>query len=203
MFEIGESFQDLNEFQLALHPSTVRKLDSPSSSPRVSRATNVSPPSLWSVDILLDPIIQRFRYHFRGTQKTNDLYHPEWYYSFALDSIQKHKPFLDLLQRILDDSDVGEFDIVSLFISGVCSEIVDKLSEDIGPIEEKQDIFWNTLNETLSFKKELRHRYDYTDSYPHPLRIFYANYMDYWVQLETECKAHYFYSLHNRFSPIP
>lgn len=187
--EIGESFQYLNDFQIAAQPSQtgMRKVESPSSSPVLVRASRFSAaPNLWSIDILLEPIIQRFRFHFRGTQKTNDLSHPEWYYSFVLDSIQKHQSFLEMLQRTFEDSESENYDTISLFISGFCSEIVDKLSEDLETIESNQEIFWQTLNETLTFKKELQQRYDYSNDYPHPLRLFCSNYMDFWIDLETK-----------------
>jgi hypothetical protein len=158
--------------------------------------------------MLLDPILKRFQFNFRGNQKTNDLAHPEWYYAFSLKSIGDHFPFLELLQRVTNKKNkktfrgypkkdhLNEFpldpeapegiDVIGQFISGICAEIVDKLSQDLVQVKEDPEIFWRTLNESLNFKKELRRRYKYQNE-SDPLRLFYSNYMDAWLRMEEDC----------------
>lgn len=54
-------------------------------------------PRSWAVQLLVEPLITRFRHHFVGDprpQSTNRLERPEWLTSFLLDAIQQHAPLI-------------------------------------------------------------------------------------------------------------
>ncbi len=58
--------------------------------------------SLWAMDILLDSIIQRFRFHFSGKKATHRIDKPEWPLHHAKKVVQEHSVFLTVfVQQLL------------------------------------------------------------------------------------------------------
>ncbi|KAI0281623.1 TIP-1 family-domain-containing protein [Russula aff. rugulosa BPL654] len=57
---------------------------------------------LYPIQALVQPLSQRFRYHFEGTRETNKLGKPEWYFTHILNVSHEHRLFFDaVVQRLL------------------------------------------------------------------------------------------------------
>ena len=62
---------------------------------------------LWAMDVLCEPLLRRFQYHFCGTRETNRLDKPEWMFAFVEKLLVEHEPSLTHLQAALDAGGVG------------------------------------------------------------------------------------------------
>lgn len=57
------------------------------------------------VQKLMDPIISRFRFHFRTKQKTNRVDKPEYFYTFITKTMKDIDVVLSVVQEICDELD--------------------------------------------------------------------------------------------------
>jgi hypothetical protein len=77
------------------------------------------------------------------------------------------------------------------FLSELCREIQQKLTDDIPLLVGDDSMFWHTLNETLLFEKTIQINYlhEQIPEFPHPITIFVTNYTYFtkWLQLELQC----------------
>ncbi|KAJ7356913.1 TIP-1 family-domain-containing protein [Mycena albidolilacea] len=57
---------------------------------------------LYPLQALIQPISQRFKYHFEGTRQTNRTDKPEWYFTHVLNVMHEHRPFMEaVIQPLL------------------------------------------------------------------------------------------------------
>ena len=71
------------------------------------------------VNILLDPLKKRFKYHFMGPKKTNNPLKPEWYLQQVWIWIQRSKSFFDTCVTPAKRPDESNFPGHTMFSSGL------------------------------------------------------------------------------------
>ncbi|XP_045468942.1 RAD50-interacting protein 1 [Harmonia axyridis] len=112
--------------------------------------------------LMIQPLRKRFIYHFYGARQTNRLDKPEWYFTQILTWIRDHKDFLHKwIQPIVDKMGYCHLDIELEFLVGLVQLAIEKLQADIAKAQYDDFTFSHTVDEALSFDKELRSSYDY------------------------------------------
>lgn len=146
----------LTEYLLQIElPNENDPIDSLTSSVNIS---NLSVPAT----LMIQPLRKRFVYHFYGTRQTNRLDKPEWYFTQILTWIRDHKDFLNKwIQPVIDKLGHCHVDIQLEFMVGLVQLSIEKLQADIGKAQYDDFMFSHTVDEALSFDKELRSSYDY------------------------------------------
>ncbi|EGW31136.1 uncharacterized protein SPAPADRAFT_57035 [Spathaspora passalidarum NRRL Y-27907] len=132
------------------------------------------PDSWWAVDILLEPIVLRFNYHFNSSHKdTNKLSKPEWALNYIETFLTGHLPLLNL---IVDDSfkqvsRIGTYEIITSLLKPVREKIlrminiinsnITKFQSDPGMLEKNGLLLSHLIFELSSFDQRLRNTYKY------------------------------------------
>ena len=141
------------------------------------------PSELWLVDVVLAPLLKRFRFHFEERRETNRRDKPEWMFSHVAGLIRLHAPFLStvmqpmvlaplsVLQEIALDSAAAEWEtdafmrmlgrscahgVSSAVVAGLCRAIRAKFLREQPSLLLEPQLFCHTLNETLAFERDLR-----------------------------------------------
>ncbi|KGL84380.1 RAD50-interacting protein 1, partial [Tinamus guttatus] len=130
-----------------------------------------SPPIILPMQIMLNPLQKRFKYHFTGNKQTNVLNKPEWYLTQVLMWIGNHAQFLDdKIQPILDKA--GSSVNAGLeFSRGLVMLILEKLAADIPCLLYDDTLFSHLVDEVLLFERELYSVHGYLSSFPSCMHI--------------------------------
>ncbi|KAK2514564.1 Rint1 [Columba guinea] len=130
-----------------------------------------SPPIILPIQIMLNPLQKRFKYHFTGNKQTNVLNKPEWYLTQVLMWIGNHAKFLDdKIQPILDKA--GSSVNAGLeFSRGLVMLILEKLAADIPCLLYDDTLFCHLVDEVLLFERELYSVHGYLSSFPSCMHI--------------------------------
>ncbi|KAL2309043.1 hypothetical protein Nmel_005221 [Mimus melanotis] len=108
-----------------------------------------SPPIVLPIQIMLNPLQKRFKYHFTGNKQTNVLNKPEWYLTQVLMWIGNHLKFLDdKIQPILDKA--GSSVNAGLeFSRALVMLILEKLAADIPCLLYDDTLFCHLVDEKM------------------------------------------------------
>ncbi|XP_040450305.1 RAD50-interacting protein 1 [Falco naumanni] len=130
-----------------------------------------SPPIILPIQIMLNPLQKRFKYHFTGNKQTNVLNKPEWYLTQVLMWIGNHAKFLDdKIQPILDKA--GSSVNAGLeFSRALVMLILEKLAADIPCLLYDDTLFCHLVDEVLLFERELYSVHGYLSSLPSCMHI--------------------------------
>ncbi|XP_054669571.1 RAD50-interacting protein 1 isoform X2 [Grus americana] len=130
-----------------------------------------SPPIILPIQIMLNPLQKRFKYHFTGNKQTNVLNKPEWYLTQVLMWIGNHAKFLDdKIQPILDKA--GSSVNAGLeFSRALVMLILEKLAVDIPCLLYDDTLFCHLVDEVLLFERELYSVHGYLSSFPSCMHI--------------------------------
>ncbi|XP_035752754.1 RAD50-interacting protein 1 isoform X2 [Egretta garzetta] len=130
-----------------------------------------SPPIILPIQIMLNPLQKRFKYHFTGNKQTNVLNKPEWYLTQVLMWIGNHAKFLDdKIQPILDKA--GSSVNAGLeFSRALVMLILEKLAADIPCLLYDDTLFCHLVDEVLLFERELYSVHGYLSSFPSCMHI--------------------------------
>ncbi|KAF2074417.1 hypothetical protein CYY_004273 [Polysphondylium violaceum] len=124
---------------------------------------------LWAIDIILEPLIKGFKYHFQTARVTNIIEKPEWPIHYIKKVIRQYSPFLIILQRSLERNNIFFVDVHQWFISGLVDTLKYKFRIDIRVFLEKPEIykgyFYHTMEQIVDFQRFLSEEY----SYPNPI----------------------------------
>jgi len=133
------------------------------------------PVILLPLEVMVDPLQLRFRYHFYGNRPTNRLDKPEYFLSHILDLLEDHNGFLlEYLQPIMDDrsrsvpelDDVLCPDATSAFISALLPMVRCKVLALLPQISPHPQLLSHFMHELMSFDTTLRDSWAYTPT-PH------------------------------------
>ncbi|XP_071500381.1 RAD50-interacting protein 1-like isoform X1 [Diadema antillarum] len=146
-----------------------------------------STPLLLPLQLLLQPLKKRFKYHFYGKKLTNSLDKPEWYFTQILNWIRDHTEFLErTIQPILDEDGTAVIDARTEFIRGLLHLVAAKLKHDIPELLFDEQLLCHTIDELLLFDKELRSAH-YPPSQPGCLHVLtQAACFDRWIGIEKQ-----------------
>ncbi|KAF7647510.1 hypothetical protein LDENG_00171300 [Lucifuga dentata] len=138
-----------------------------SSTPPLSSA----PPLCLPIQIMLLPLVKRFRYHFTGNRQTNSLSKPEWYLTQVLMWIKNSTAFMEeKIQPILDRAGVTINARVEL-CRGLLSLVQEKVASDASRLLYDDALFCHLVEELLQFEKELRSSHSYPAVLPGVLHL--------------------------------
>lgn len=146
-----------------------------------------STPIRLPLQLLLQPLRKRFKYHFNGKKLTNSLDKPEWYFTQILNWIRDHADFLErTIQPILDEDQSVNIDARTEFTRGLLHIVAAKLKHDIPELLYDEQLLCHTIDELLLFDKELRSSH-YPASQPGCLHILTDQAcFDKWIAIEKQ-----------------
>ncbi|XP_060522596.1 RINT1-like protein [Cylas formicarius] len=119
------------------------------------------------VRLLVQPLRNRFLYHFYGNRQTNRPDKPEWYFTQVLTWIRDHKDVVDKwLQPVIYKLGLHHIDPKLEFTRGLVQLAVEKLYRELPSLQFDDFTFSHTVDEALGFDKELRETYGYPATQP-------------------------------------
>ncbi|CAG8765469.1 8807_t:CDS:10, partial [Dentiscutata erythropus] len=119
-------------------------------------------PPLLPIQIMVEPLIVRFRYHFDSKRPTSRIDKPEWYFSHVLTTIHEHSPFLQgAIQAIVDEAGFQEYHAKNDFIRCLLVGVTKKLAQSVPELLKFSQVFSHTVFETLQFDQTLRELHMY------------------------------------------
>uniref|UniRef100_A0A8C3A365 RAD50 interactor 1 n=1 Tax=Cyclopterus lumpus TaxID=8103 RepID=A0A8C3A365_CYCLU len=123
------------------------------------------------IQIMLLPLIKRFRYHFYGNRQTNSLSKPEWYLTQVLMWMGNSSTFMEeKIQPILDRAGAPISAMVEL-CRGLLSLVKEKVASDASRLLYDDVLFCHLVEEVLQFEKELRSKQSYPAALPGLLHL--------------------------------
>ncbi|CAG8770430.1 3508_t:CDS:10 [Cetraspora pellucida] len=133
-----------------------------SASTKSSPDQNDELPPLLPIQIMVEPLIVRFCYHFDSKRPTTRIDKPEWYFSHVITTIHEHSPFLQgAIQAIVDEAGFQEYHAKNDFIRCLLVAVTKKLSQSVPTLLKSPQVFSHTVFETLQFDQTLRELHMY------------------------------------------
>ncbi|XP_068442239.1 RAD50-interacting protein 1 [Clinocottus analis] len=123
------------------------------------------------IQIMLLPLIKRFRYHFYGNRQTNSPSKPEWYLTQVLMWMGNSSAFMEeKIQPILDRAGAPISAMVEL-CRGLLALVKEKVASDASRLLYDDVLFCHLVEEVLQFEKELRSKQSYPAALPGLLHL--------------------------------
>lgn len=141
------------------------------------------------IDLLLEPIVKRFRYHFYGHRQTNRRDKPEWFFTFVLNLIGDHTAVLaGPVQQLLIECGHGHIDARIEFISGLVAEVSRKLEQLLARCMREPGLYVHAVSEAVLFDRQLRDVHVYLPDSASCISSLCANaaLRDHWIEVERE-----------------
>ncbi|XP_061817223.1 RAD50-interacting protein 1 [Nerophis lumbriciformis] len=130
-----------------------------------------APPLCLPIQIMLQPLSKRFRYHFHGNRQTNTLSKPEWYLTQVLMWIGNSTAFMEeKIQPVLERAGASINARVEL-CRGLLSLVQEKVAADVSRLLYDDTLFCHLVEEVLQFEKELRGNHSFPASLPGLLHL--------------------------------
>ncbi|KIW31061.1 uncharacterized protein PV07_02744 [Cladophialophora immunda] len=134
-----------------------------------SRSSTLDPVVLLPLEVMVQPLTARFRYHFYGDRPTNRLDKPEYFLTHVLDLLETHSGFMsDMLGPILDDrarqSEALESiytDAVSAFITALLPMVEAKCLSFLPQISQQPQLMSHFMHELMVFDTAIRDTWGY------------------------------------------
>ncbi|XP_071948017.1 RAD50-interacting protein 1-like [Antedon mediterranea] len=150
-------------FTLLLKLQLPEDLELESKPPSSSSSLAGQKPISLPIELLLKPLIKRFKFHFSGKKQTNNLERPEFYFSQILAWLRDHADFLDNeIQPILDREEMSHVSARMEFCRGLIEVLVSKAESDVQELIFDDQLLSHFIDELLAFETELH----VTHSYP-------------------------------------
>jgi RAD50-interacting protein 1 len=140
----------------------------------IHRAANrtdavAEPAILLPLEVMVQPLAQRFRYHFYGDRPTNRLDKPEYFLSHIFELLDRHSSFMtEALQPVLDarvhasdDLELVYTDAVSCFISALLPLVMTKSQSILPQLSSHPQLLSHFVHELMSFDATLRDSWAY------------------------------------------
>ncbi|KAJ9502760.1 hypothetical protein H2202_001882 [Exophiala xenobiotica] len=127
------------------------------------------PVVLLPLEVIVQPLAARFRYHFYGERPTNRLDKPEYFLNHVLDLLDRHSGFMsDMLDPILDErAATFEFleaiytDAVSAFITALLPMVLAKCLSFLPQISQQPQLLSHFIHELMAFDTAIRDTWGY------------------------------------------
>lgn len=111
---------------------------------------------LYPMQALVQPISNRFKYHFGGDRETNRIDKPEWYLTHILNLVHDHRHFMEsVVQALLISGDFTRIDAWAEFTNLLLLIISRKLEETIPTMLPHPSLLAHTIYQTLAFDAAL------------------------------------------------
>ena len=113
-------------------------------------------PPLHAMQLLVKPLILRFRYHFDGQRETNRIDKPEWFFAHIISGIADHSPFLlGDIQRILTKEGFRRYNAKNEFTRCYLQVVERKLIKNFPELAVNPQLLSHTIHETIQFDETL------------------------------------------------
>ncbi|EXJ87247.1 hypothetical protein A1O3_04206 [Capronia epimyces CBS 606.96] len=127
------------------------------------------PVVLLPLEVMAQPLVTRFHYHFYGEKPTNRLDKPEYFLNHVLDLLERHSGFIsDMLGSILDKrthlSEALESiypDAVSALITALLPMVVEKCLSFLPQISREPQLLSHFMHELMAFDTVIRDSWEY------------------------------------------
>ncbi|KAI9654693.1 MAG: hypothetical protein M1831_005280 [Alyxoria varia] len=128
------------------------------------------PRVLLPIEIMVDPIAARFRYHFSGDKPTNRLDKPEYFFSHFLELLDDH---IDLLNNAIQPclfrsfkdtsvaSEMAYFDATTAYITSLLPMLRTKLTSLVNRIANQPQLLSHLIHELIKFDTTLREEWQF------------------------------------------
>ncbi|KAG0318146.1 hypothetical protein BGZ99_005837 [Dissophora globulifera] len=161
---------------------------------RLDRSGDTPFPPLLTTELMVAPLVLRFRYHFEGTRPTNRLDKPEWYLTHILEVIKDHTPFLqDYVQGVVQETEYKEYDAKNDFIRLLLRAVERKIRLSVPEMLSSPELLSHAIHETLRFDKNLRENELYlppgqTAEWQGTVQVYLGNreWLKTWLRVEKE-----------------
>ncbi|RMZ81835.1 hypothetical protein DV738_g2138, partial [Chaetothyriales sp. CBS 135597] len=127
---------------------------------------------LLPLEMMAQPLAQRFRYHFFGDKPTNRLDKPEYFLSHILDLVDRHsnfvagalQPLLDARCRAVNELELIYSDAVSEWITALLPLALTKSLSILPQLSSHPQLLSHFIHEVMLFDHTLRETWAYTPS---------------------------------------
>lgn len=128
------------------------------------------PVVLLPLQVLVQPLEMRFKYHYHGNRPTNRLDQPQLFFNYILEFVDTYNDFLTVhMQPILTayfhGSDMALSSIyieaTSAFVTAVLPMLQAKASTTIEQVADRPQMLSHFVHELISFDSSLRERWQY------------------------------------------
>ncbi|XP_008399772.1 RAD50-interacting protein 1 [Poecilia reticulata] len=139
------------------------------------------------IQIMLQPLTKRFRYHFYGNRQTNSIHKPEWYLTQVLKWMENSTTFMEeKIQPVFDRSGQTISAKVALCQGLVCL-VQEKVASDASRMLYDDGLFCHLVEEVLQFEKDLRSHHSYPAALPALLHILLDDaFLQKWLAVERK-----------------
>lgn len=164
-----------------------------------------APLVLLPMEVLVQPLEMRFRYHFEGDKPTNRLDKPEYFLSHIIDLLNNFNPFIvDNLQPILlshfRGTDIGlnaaYIDATCAFITALLPMLRSKIFSTLPKVASQPQLLSHLMHEIMSFDTTLKEdwRYDGGNGAEGWKGLAWEvlvsqDWFGRWLQVEKDCKS--------------
>ncbi|KAG0635592.1 TIP-1 family-domain-containing protein [Tuber brumale] len=120
---------------------------------------------LLPMEVLVNPLELRFRYHFEGDRQTNRIDKPEWFLAHLSSLVTMYTPFLlSVVQPLLASSAnlrVAQRDAVNEFVTALLPMLRRKIHHLLPEILDQAQLLSHFIHEMIKFDAELREVFGY------------------------------------------
>ncbi|CAF0708520.1 unnamed protein product [Brachionus calyciflorus] len=143
------------------------------------------------IDLLVQPLSKRFKFHFFTSRRTNDLSKPEWYLSQILQWIKEQHDFLTrVIQPGFNQNNQWKnYSVVIFFANKLVDLIREKIEFDLQNLMQNSKLFLHTIDELLVFNSQLNSYLETTESF-----YILSNNQKIKTVLDLICENHVFFS---------
>ncbi|THU91630.1 RINT-1 family protein [Dendrothele bispora CBS 962.96] len=111
---------------------------------------------LYPLEVLVQPVALRFKYHFEGTRQTNRPDKPEWYFTHVLNIAHDHRAFMEaIVQRLISSAGFDDINAWREFTRLLLPLLSRKLNQSIPALLPHPSLFAHTIYQALSFDSSL------------------------------------------------
>ena len=137
-------------------------------------STPALPPVLLPLDVLVQPLAMRFRYHFDGDKPTNRIDRPEYFLAHVSSLLDDYAPFVaDYIQPVLLKHFRGTdlalnpvyIDATSAFITALLPILRSKIASLLPLVAPDPQLLSHLMHELLKFDSTLRDSWGYDGGY--------------------------------------
>jgi hypothetical protein len=132
------------------------------------------PPVLFPLEVLVQPMEMRFRYHFEGDKPTNRIDRPEYFLSHITTLLNDYSAFVsDHVQPVLLKHFRGTdlalnpvyIDAMSAFITALLPMLRTKISSLLPKVAGQPQLLSHLVHEVMSFDSTIRDNWGYDGGY--------------------------------------
>ncbi|KAF9065415.1 TIP-1 family-domain-containing protein [Rhodocollybia butyracea] len=112
---------------------------------------------IYPLEVMVQPVALRFKYHFEGTRQTNRLDKPEWYFTHVLNVAHDHRPFMQyVVQHLLNSAGLGNIIASEEFTRLLLPLLTSKLRRTIPSLLPHPSLLAHTIYQALQFDTALK-----------------------------------------------